>query len=79
MAESFPSYGSPKNIGFGHSFLEWIKAVLKNQESCVMNAGTTTANLKLQKGARHGDPISAYIFIFALEVLFYLIKASNKI
>lgn len=44
-----------------------------------MNAGTTTANLKSQKGARHGDPISAYIFIFALEILFYLIKASNKI
>ena len=44
-----------------------------------MNAGTTTANLKLQKGARHGDRISAYIFIFALEILFYLIKANNKI
>ena len=68
-----------KKSSFGPSFLECIEAVLKNQESCVINAGTTTAYFKQQNGARQGDPISAYLFILALEILFYLIKTNNKI
>ena len=34
----------------------------------------TISYLTLQKGECHGDPISAYLFIFVLEVLFELIK-----
>ena len=40
-----------KKFGFGPSFLEWIEAVLRNQESRVINAGTTTSYFELQKGA----------------------------
>ena len=68
-----------KKFGFGPSILEWIGTVLKNQETCVINGGTTTASLKLQKGARQSDPISAYLFIIAIEVLFYLNKIIIKI
>ena len=64
-----------KKIGFGPSFLEWIEAVLKNQESC----GIVAAYFKLQKGSHQGDPISAYLFILALEILFYSIKTNSKI
>ena len=45
----------------------------------MINAGTTTSYFKLQKTARQGDPIYAYLFILALEILFYLIKTTNKI
>ena len=34
----------------------------------------TISYLTLQKGECHDDPISAYLFIFVLEVLFELIK-----
>ena len=67
-----------KKIGFDPSFLEWIEAVLKNRESCVINA-RTTSYFKFKKGARQGDPISAYLFILALENLFYLIRTNSKI
>ena len=43
-----------KKFGFGASFLGWIEAVLKNQKSCIINAGTTPY-FKLEKGARQGD------------------------
>ena len=47
---------------------------MKNQESCVINGGTITKYFKLNRGAPQGDPISAYLFILALEILFLLIK-----
>ena len=70
-----------KRFGFSSIFLECIEVVLKNQESCVINAGTTTAYFKLQKGVRQGDPFlfKADLFILASEVFFNLIKTNNKI
>ena len=50
--------------GFGNHFIEWIKILLKNQEYCVINGGHTTKYFKLEREAREGDPISAYLFLF---------------
>ena len=63
-----------EKIGFGKNFISWIKIILANQESCFINGGSTTKYFKLEKGARQGDPISAYLFIIALEVLFIILK-----
>ena len=49
-----------KKVGFGHVFIRWVKILLKNQESCMMKAGITKSYFNLEKGARQGDPISAY-------------------
>ena len=48
------------------------------QESCVINGANTTQYF-LEKGACQGDPISAYLFIMVLEVLFILIKNNSCI
>ena len=56
-----------------------VEIILKNQESCVINGGTTTKYFKLNRGARQGDPISANLFIFVLEILFLLIKENLRI
>ena len=45
---------------------------------CVVNGGFTPY-FNLEKGARQSDPISAYLFILALEVLFELIKNNADI
>ena len=50
-----------EHYGFGNDFIEWIKILPKNQESCVINAGHTTKYFRLERGARQGDPISAYL------------------
>ena len=66
-----------KKYGFGEDFIDRIKILLRDQESCVINGGYTTTFFHLQRGARQGDPISAYLFVLSLELFFILIK-SNK-
>ena len=61
------------------NFIHIIRTLLKNQESCVINSSKTTKYFPLQRGAKQGDPVSAYLFILALEVVFHLIKSSHKI
>ena len=53
--------------------------LLESQESFIINAGITVSYFNLEKGARQGDPVSAYLFILCLEVLFLLVKANHKI
>ena len=68
-----------EKYGFGKNFISWVKILSRNQESCVLNGGTTTKYFLLGKGARQGDPISAYLLVLALEILFQLIKSKPEI
>ena len=56
-----------------------MQTLLKNQESCVINGGNTTKYFKLERGTRQRDPISAYLFILVLEVVFMLMKQNKNI
>ena len=64
---------------FGKNFILWVKILLKDQDSCVINGGTTTKYLLLERGAGQGDPVSASLFILALGILFIHIKLKPEI
>ena len=68
-----------KKIGFGKEFRKWVQILMKNPESCVINGGKTTPYFKLERRTSQGDPISAYLFIIALEVVFSSLKANLNI
>ena len=57
-----------EKYGFGKNFILWVKILLRDQESCVINGGTTTKYFSLGKGVRQGNLISAFLFVLALEV-----------
>ena len=67
------------SFGFGPSFIQWIHTFYKNVSSCVLNNGFTTSSFAVERGVRQGDPLSAYLFIIALEVLCVDIRNSNDI
>ena len=64
--------------GFGNRFVRWGKSLLENQESCIINGDNTTKYFKLEKGTRQGDPVSVYLFILVLEILFLCIKENKN-
>ena len=68
-----------ERAGFGPSFMNWIKILVQNQESCVYNAGTSTGYFPLERGCRQGDPISAYLFILVIEVFFTMVRTNPSI
>ena len=68
-----------KRFGFGDNFITWIKILLNDQQSFVINGGFATQYFILKKGAHERDPISAYLVIISLEVLFTLIKSKDSI
>ena len=53
--------------------------MLYKQEWCILNGGFTTKFFNLEKGARQGDPISACLFILALEIIFLLMRNDTSI
>ena len=40
-----------EHYGFGNNFNDWIKILLNNQESCVINGGHITKYFRLERGA----------------------------
>ena len=51
-----------------------MKTLLKNQKFWIINGGNTTKHFELEKETRQGNPISAYLFILVLEIVFCLLR-----
>ena len=66
-------------FGFSDEFIQWVRTLVNNAESCVMNNGHSTGYFLLERGTRQGDPLSAYLFILALETLFIQIRNNPEI
>ena len=51
-----------KKFGLGHEFIQWVKTLLYDQQSCVMVNGHSIGYFVLKRGSRQGDPLSAFCF-----------------
>jgi hypothetical protein len=61
--EALASYNIPS------IFIDMMKLLYNDIESCVTNNGTSTPYFKITRGVRQGDPIAAYLFTLAIELL----------
>ena len=68
-----------ESFNFGQSFISWIKLIYNEVSSCIINDGHTSGYFKISRGVRQGDPLSAFLFIIALELLSHAIREDNRI
>ena len=65
--------------GFGENFILGVKILLRDQELCVINNGTNTKYFSFGRGTHQGSPISDFLFVLALEIIFLLTKLKHEI
>ena len=61
-----------QKMGFGPNFPQCIRTFYRNLSGRVLNNGFTTDIFFVKRGVRQGDPLSASLFILALETLLYV-------
>ena len=66
-------------FNFGPNFLRWVDTLYKNPETAILNNGHQTKFFQPEKGVRQGCPLSAFLFIIAVEMLAIRIRNSEKI
>ena len=63
-----------EKMGLGENFISMLKSLYNENISAVLNYGTTTNWIQLERSCRQGDPVAAYLFILIMEVLINSLK-----
>ena len=67
------------NFNFGGDFCNWIKLMYTDVNSSVLINGWKTKTFEIGRGIRQGCPLSAMLFILAVEVLADRIRKNDRI
>ena len=68
-----------EKFNFGKNFIRWIKILYTNPKISIKNNGWLSRDIPLSRGVRQGCPISALLFILAVEILAISINDNTNI
>ena len=66
-------------FGFKHSMLKWVKTLYTNIKGCISNNGWISKTYSINRGIRQGCPLSALLFVVAVEILACRIRQDNNV
>ena len=68
-----------KKIGFKKDFIHWVETIYNGISGCIVNNGWISKTFQICRGIRQGCPLSALIFVLAVEVLACRIRSEKNI
>ena len=68
-----------RKFNFGKNFQRWVKIFYTEPEAIIKNNGWLSENFRLSRGIRQGCPLSALLFIFAVEILAIKVRTDPSI
>jgi len=72
-------YKAMEYYGFPITFINWIRVMYININSCVLNNGHISELFYPTRGVRQGCPLSPYLFVIGAEILAEYIRRSADI
>ena len=71
-------YLSLEKFGFQKSIIKWLRTLYCNIKGCILNNGWISSPFKINRWYRQGFPLSALIFVIAVEILACRIRQDNN-
>ena len=62
-------FATPAKMGFGESFIRWVRRLYTDVLSSVLVNGYTSRPFKPPRGVRQGCPLSLLLYVLSMEVL----------
>lgn len=70
---------SLQQFNFGPYFINLVKTIITNTESCVQNGGWISKFFKTERGIRQGCSVSPILFVLVVELAAIKIRSNNNI